>query len=355
MLFKDEILESNRDVVGTGLKSGDVVVILEERESTPSLASVGVETPEGAAFRSSVECSEDPDLDEVIEKANSEVGLESSDEDDDAEERFVKVFEGLAAGETVEGTGTPEKGGAMVKSNRGRGKKKQQQQQQQQPRRKPSGPPPGQLKRAGSKGSLGSSAMSLSASIPSLIDDPNAQRRFNKTHLCIAFKNEGKCPSGDSCHHAHGEKEFRRAPAPLLPNPAVNADQAGGPNNYKTSLCMAFKKAGSCPKGASCQYAHGKQELWKSGAVNSSANSSGAGGGNGAAKKNYKVELCTNFKANGKCPRGTSCQYAHGEKELRKPSEVAGKATALCSPMPRPVTGGAASGAAVFSFWRRRL
>jgi hypothetical protein len=34
-------------------------------------------------------------------------------------------------------------------------------------------------------------------------------------------------------------------------------------------------------------------------------------------KKYYKLKLCNHYKKNNKCPKGSECNYAHGEKELR--------------------------------------
>jgi hypothetical protein len=76
--------------------------------------------------------------------------------------------------------------------------------------------------------------------------------------------------------------------------------------NYKTRLCVNFP-IGRCTRGATCAYAHGEVEL-----------RAGAGGTVAPAQPSqhqfYKTRLCQAF-IEGRCTRGVACNYAHTEEE----------------------------------------
>jgi hypothetical protein len=76
--------------------------------------------------------------------------------------------------------------------------------------------------------------------------------------------------------------------------------------NYKTRMCINFP-IGRCTRGASCAYAHGEAEL-----------RAGPGGVVAAAPPSthqyYKTRLCQAF-VEGRCHRGVACNYAHSEAE----------------------------------------
>ena len=76
--------------------------------------------------------------------------------------------------------------------------------------------------------------------------------------------------------------------------------------NYKTRLCVNFPM-GRCTRGATCAYAHGEAEL-----------RAGAGGTVAPAQPSqhqfYKTRLCQAFME-GRCTRGVACNYAHSEDE----------------------------------------
>jgi hypothetical protein len=81
----------------------------------------------------------------------------------------------------------------------------------------------------------------------------------------------------------------------------------GGPGhpNYKTRLCANFPM-GRCTRGATCAYAHGESELrpGPSGSVAPPA----------TQHQYYKTRICNAF-LDGRCTRGAGCNYAHSEAE----------------------------------------
>ncbi|TMS36297.1 hypothetical protein L596_003494 [Steinernema carpocapsae] len=64
---------------------------------------------------------------------------------------------------------------------------------------------------------------------------------------------------------------------------------------YKTALCNTFKADGDCPYGVNCRFAHGEAELRL---------------GSGTHPK-YKTQLCNKFSVTGLCPYGSRCQFIH--------------------------------------------
>ena len=77
---------------------------------------------------------------------------------------------------------------------------------------------------------------------------------------------------------------------------------------FKTVLCR-YHQMGRCAKGASCTYAHGEAEL--QGSLRQPAN--------------YKTVLCE-FHQRGSCRSGSQCTFAHGGSELRAPQGGASQA-----------------------------
>jgi len=87
-------------------------------------------------------------------------------------------------------------------------------------------------------------------------------------------------------------------PVPTGPNPADHP-------SYKTRLCMMFQQ-GRCTRGDTCGFAHGESDL----------RGSGTGGGANVATGNqfFKTRMCNLF-LEGRCSRGNACSYAHSESE----------------------------------------
>ncbi|VDM61118.1 unnamed protein product [Angiostrongylus costaricensis] len=72
---------------------------------------------------------------------------------------------------------------------------------------------------------------------------------------------------------------------------------------FKTALCDAFKKFGFCPYGDSCRFAHGDSELRLPSQPR------------GKAHPKYKTQLCDKFSTFGHCPYGPRCQFIHKLKK----------------------------------------
>lgn len=66
-------------------------------------------------------------------------------------------------------------------------------------------------------------------------------------------------------------------------------------SKFKTQLCNYYK-AGHCPNGRSCTFAHGHREL--------------------NLPDHYKTQLCRHYPR-GTCTYGDDCMFAHGAEELR--------------------------------------
>ncbi|CAO4366283.1 unnamed protein product [Caenorhabditis nigoni] len=72
---------------------------------------------------------------------------------------------------------------------------------------------------------------------------------------------------------------------------------------FKTALCDAFKRAGTCPYGETCRFAHGENELRMPSQPR------------GKAHPKYKTQLCDKFSTYGQCPYGPRCQFIHKLKK----------------------------------------
>ncbi|CAA91362.2 C3H1-type domain-containing protein [Caenorhabditis elegans] len=72
---------------------------------------------------------------------------------------------------------------------------------------------------------------------------------------------------------------------------------------FKTALCDAFKRSGSCPYGEACRFAHGENELRMPSQPR------------GKAHPKYKTQLCDKFSNFGQCPYGPRCQFIHKLKK----------------------------------------
>ncbi|CAI5442016.1 unnamed protein product [Caenorhabditis angaria] len=72
---------------------------------------------------------------------------------------------------------------------------------------------------------------------------------------------------------------------------------------FKTALCEAHKKTGVCPYGNGCRFAHGENELRMPSQPR------------GKAHPKYKTQLCDKYSTFGHCPYGSRCQFIHKLKK----------------------------------------
>lgn len=72
---------------------------------------------------------------------------------------------------------------------------------------------------------------------------------------------------------------------------------------FKTALCDAYKRSGICPYGETCRFAHGENELRMPSQPR------------GKAHPKYKTQLCDKFSTYGQCPYGPRCQFIHKLKK----------------------------------------
>lgn len=123
--------------------------------------------------------------------------------------------------------------------------------------------------------------------------------QYHKTKLC-PWHREGKCFMGASCNYAHTREELR-------PKPDLS----------KTKLCPEVVKGRRCDR-TGCRFAHDFVELR-------------------ATSTFYKTRICK-FWQRGFCPAGDECRHAHGKEDLREedgsaasllelPEQVGSKAT----------------------------
>jgi len=99
--------------------------------------------------------------------------------------------------------------------------------------------------------------------------------------------------------------------------------------NYKGTLCKYFMSTGQCEFGSICQYAHGDQELRKPSQHQPMAvqgphlkqNYNQSYLNSYSNSPQYKTQICKNFQDSGHCDFGSHCQFAHGPLELRTLSD----------------------------------
>ena len=75
---------------------------------------------------------------------------------------------------------------------------------------------------------------------------------------------------------------------------------------YKTEMCKNYSLKGSCPYRNKCQFAHGDEELLRFSELNCN-------------KQNFKTKKCRSFWTNGHCPYGSRCQFSHETSLPSKP------------------------------------
>uniref|UniRef100_A0A0E0AK04 C3H1-type domain-containing protein n=1 Tax=Oryza glumipatula TaxID=40148 RepID=A0A0E0AK04_9ORYZ len=117
----------------------------------------------------------------------------------------------------------------------------------------------------------------------------------HKTKLCAEYYSRGLgCPRGNTCKYAHGEDDLRLVVAVgSLADAGEGSSSSdsssaalGGEDKYKTKLCKTFTSGGLCLFAANCRFAHGEVELGKK-------------------------EPCWYFFSGQTCPRGDTCGFRH--------------------------------------------
>lgn len=132
-------------------------------------------------------------------------------------------------------------------------------------------------------------------------------------------------PLDGGCYGSETWEEDGPGPGPAVPTPPAPVAPSGprliapSPNvvvpsfkpmgqrtmyAYKLVLCK-FHLQGRCMKGSSCTFAHGDQEDLAAQAVD----------GDGQPAYGFKSILCR-FHLQGRCNKGASCTFAHGDYEL---------------------------------------
>ena len=109
----------------------------------------------------------------------------------------------------------------------------------------------------------------------------------------------GAAASGISRDRSRSPRTVERIP--MGPTGSGPADHP----NFKTRMCT-MHQAGRCNRGATCGYAHGESDLRKGGASGTTQSSEPG--------LFYKTRLCNAF-LEGRCTRGAACTYAHTETE----------------------------------------
>ncbi|KAL4458445.1 hypothetical protein ABPG75_013310 [Micractinium tetrahymenae] len=123
---------------------------------------------------------------------------------------------------------------------------------------------------------------------------------FFKTRICNKWR-AGACPYGDKCTYAHGEHELRYVPPEIVAQleaqqklQEATGQRAGGGGSGE-GADRGFR--GEDGPGAG---AHG-------------------GGPAGGHQSFYKTRLCIKYMQTGYCHKGGGCTFAHGYEDLRQP------------------------------------
>jgi len=88
---------------------------------------------------------------------------------------------------------------------------------------------------------------------------------------------------------------------------------------YKTRLCERFEAEGACPYGSKCHFAHGTAELRRmpQQSYDDQYNMNQRQQMPQSSNPLYKTRLCERFMNEHYCPYGPKCIFAHGPEELR--------------------------------------
>jgi len=100
----------------------------------------------------------------------------------------------------------------------------------------------------------------------------------------------------------HGEADATLPDLSTLKITGEKNKESDAPSVYKTELCRQFTFSGSCTYGNSCQFAHGEHELRvrKRG-------------------KKYRTKKCKSFWEKGFCPYGARCCFLHEISDSCRP------------------------------------
>eukprot|EP00887_Chlorella_sp_A99_P006417 scaffold3.g6417.t1 len=143
---------------------------------------------------------------------------------------------------------------------------------------------------------------------------------FFKTRICNKWR-AGICPYGDKCTYAHGEHELRYVPPELVAQ--LEAEQKAQEAYHAAQQAAAAQQAGMA-KGIGLEGA--------------------PDGGSPPVRSYYKTRLCIKFMQTGYCSKGAACTFAHGYEDLRQPDAPLPphvQQQARGSPGPRPAGAGA--------------
>lgn len=92
-------------------------------------------------------------------------------------------------------------------------------------------------------------------------------------------------------------KETQLHYAPTRREKVIASRRKGFQHKKKTELCKHYQIGEPCPKGDSCSFAHGIEEL------------------RAKPVSNYKTMKCRHFQEKGWCQYGPRCQFMHNEKD----------------------------------------
>ena len=134
------------------------------------------------------------------------------------------------------------------------------------------------------------------------------------------YKPETQLPSAGGMNLFQNTGNQHSAETTFVPLQAVT-------DRYKTIMCKHFESNGICPLGVRCHFAHGHREIRSiydpipKTALEQNNRYFQLKSNPTTHYSNYKTMKCKNFSSTGSCKYGTNCTFAHGDEELRKPTD----------------------------------